>query len=132
MFVEYLKDLNELTLQEQLLTEVARIGVIKGLVIYVRTNDPENYPHFHIVDENPLGQNFHCCVRIDCAKYFSHTGKEDELNSKLKKLLCEFLSSPSEDEPEKTNWKVVLVEWNRNNSTKKVSLDLEMPNYETL
>ena len=84
---------------------------------------------FIIVDENTLGQQFHCCVRIDCAQYFKHTGKEDTLKSKQRKELIKFLRSPSEDEPEKLNWKVVLVEWNRNNSTKKVPLDLEMPNY---
>lgn len=124
--------LNKISLQEQLLLEMAKIGNIKDLVLYVRTNDPGNCPHFHIVDEATLGQQFHCCVRIDCAQYFKHTGKEDVLNSKRRRELIEFLQTSSEDEPEKTNWKVVLVEWNRNNSTKKVSLDLQMPNYKEL
>lgn len=129
MYREYLSNLKSIELQEQLLTEMARIGTLGELVIYVRTNDSGNYPHLHIVDENTLGQQFHCCVRIDCAQYFKHTGKEDTLKSKQRKELIKFLRSPSEDEPEKLNWKVVLVEWNRNNSTKKVPLDLEMPNY---
>lgn len=124
--------MNEISLQEQLLLEMAKIGNINDLVLYVRTNDPGNYPHFHMVDEATLGQQFYCCVRIDCAQYFKHTGKEGGLNSKRRKELVEFLQSPSEDEPEKTNWKVVLVEWNRNNSTKKVPLDLQMPNYKEL
>lgn len=132
MYREYLSNLKSIELQEQLLTEMARIGTLGELVIYVRTNDPGNYPHFHIVDENTLGQQFHCCVRIDCAQYFKHTGKENSLKSKRRRELIKFLQLPSEDEPEKSNWKVVLVEWNRNNSTKKVPLDLEMPNYLTL
>ena len=126
---EYLSNLKSIELQEQLLTEMARIGTLGELVIYVRTNSPGNYPHFHIVDENTLGQQFHCYVRIDCAQYFKHTGKENTLKSKQRRELIKFLQSPSEDEPEKSNWKVVLVEWNRNNSTKKVTLDLETPNY---
>lgn len=126
---EYLSNLKSIELQEQLLTEMARIGTLGELVIYVRTNSPGNYPHFHIVDENTLGQQFHCCVRIDCAQYSKHAGKENTLKSKQRRELIKFLQSPSEDEPEKSNWKVVLVEWNRNNSTKKVTLDLEIPNY---
>ncbi len=126
------EELDKISLQEQLLLEMAKIGNIRDLVLYVRTNDPGNYPHFHIVDEATLGRQFHCCVRIDCAQYFKPTGKEDTLNSKRRKELIEFLQSPSEDEPEKMNWKIVLVEWNRNNSTKKVSLDLQMPNYKEL
>ena len=125
-------ELNKQALHEQMLTEMARIGSLGELSMYVRTNDPGNYPHFHIIDENTMGQQFHCCVRIDCAQYFKHTGKEDVLNSSKRKELVEFLTSASEDEPEKTNWQVVLVEWNRNNSNKKVPLDLTMPNYKDL
>lgn len=80
---------------------MAKIGNIRDLVLYVRTNAPGNYPHFHIVDEATLGRLFHCCVRIDRAQYFKHTGKEDTLNSKRRRELIEFLQSPSEDEPEK-------------------------------
>lgn len=124
--------LDEEYLKEQLLNEMARIGSMGDLLIYIRTNDPGNYPHFHIIDENALGRKFHCCVRIDCAKYFIHTGKEDTLNSSRRKELIKFLTSPSEDEPQKTNWQVVLVEWNRNNSKRKISMDLPMPNYKEL
>ena len=49
-----------------------------------------------------------------------------------KKELIKFLNSSSEDESQKTNWQVVLVEWNRNNSKRKIPIDLQMPNYKEL
>ena len=63
-------------------------------------------PRFHVVDEATLGQQFHCYVRIDCAQYFKHTGKEDVLNSKRRGESIEFLQTSSEDEPEKLTGKL--------------------------
>lgn len=72
--------------------------------ILIRTNDGGDIPHFHIIDDNSHGKNFHTCVHITTAKYFHHTGKEDVLDGKARKELNNFMRERNEDEEEKTNW----------------------------
>ena len=122
------KQLNE----KQALLEMAKIGEIDEFSIFVYSNDNGNIAHFHIVDSNTLGSQFSCCVCIESLNYFYHTGKEDKLNSKLRKLLIRFLQSPEEEGIFNTNWDALLYEWNKNNSRRKVSRELEMPDYTKL
>lgn len=119
------KQLNE----KQGLIEMAKIGEIKNYTIIVWTNDNGNIPHFHIVDSNTLGKQFHTCVQIEKPEYFHHTGKEDTLNSKEKKELIKFFQASDPDEVFGTNWDVLLYEWNKNNNRKRISRDTEMPDY---
>lgn len=114
------------------LNEMAQIGKFTEYTVFVRTDDPGNIPHFHIWDSNSKGNNFHTCVKILKAEYVHHTGKEGVLNSSDRKELCAFLRLPSEDEPSKTNWEVLLIEWNRNNSEKKIDVKTPMPDYSLL
>lgn len=115
-------------IQKQNLTEMARIGFTDdGFEVYVNTNDGGNKPHFHYRTKNDW--KFHSCIRIDTLEYFEHEGKEGKLNSKQRKELVNFLNSISEDDESKTNWQVLIIEWNRNNSSKKVDKNLQMPNY---
>ena len=99
----------------------------KTLVIYVRSNDPCNIPHFHIVDKTTLGNKFHTCIKIETSEYFHHTGKEDVLNSKERKQLLDFLNYSNELGV--SNWRYLLLSWNTNNSTKKVNMNIQMPDY---
>ena len=117
---------------ETFLNEMAQIGKFTEYTVFVRTDDPGNIPHFHIWDSNSKGNNFHTCVKILKAEYFHHTGKEGVLNSKDRKELCAFLLLPSDDEPSKTNWEVLLIEWNRNNSEKKIDVKIPIPDYSLL
>lgn len=133
MYTEYKEELDQLDeelMLEQFLNEIAEIGDLdKEYEVWVRTNDPGNKPHFHIWDANSHGKKFHTCVEILRPKYFHHTGKEGVLNSSERKELIRFLQAPSEDKPERTNWQMLLLMWNMNNSQMKVSRDLEMPDY---
>lgn len=117
---------------ETFLNEMAQIGKFTEYTVFVRTDDPGNIPHFHIWDSNSKGNNFHTCVKILKAEYVHHTGKEGVLNSSDRKELCAFLRLPSEDEPTKTNWEVLLIEWNRNNSEKKIDVKTPMLDYSLL
>lgn len=125
------KTLNEKTPTKEwddMLLEMAQIGNInKTLVIYVRSNDPGNIPHFHIVDKTTLGNKFHTCIKIETSEYFHHTGKEDVLNSKERKQLLDFLNYSNELGV--SNWRYLLLSWNTNNSTKKVNMNIQMPDY---
>ena len=53
-----MKNLSEILISDDsnLLLEMARVGDMDNkLAIYIRSNDPGNIPHFHIVDQATLG-----------------------------------------------------------------------------
>ncbi len=112
--------------------EMAQIGVFDAYVVWVGTDDEGIVPHFHVWDADTAGEVFHTCIQLEKAAYFHHTGKEDAFDSNSIEALCRFLRSPSVDEPEKTNWQVLVIEWNRNNPTRKVEKDSQMPDYQLL
>lgn len=114
---------------------MSRIGYCGNLELYVNTDDLETIPHFHIRDRDNW-DNFHSCIKILSAEYFSHEGKEDVLNSKQRKKLQEFMEAPAdidiEGVNEINNWKYICVLWNSNNSSAKVPKDAKMPDYRQL
>lgn len=124
-----MKNLKDIILSDPyMITEMAQIGVMDDkYAIVVWTNDPGNIPHFHIMDYKSRGTKFHTCIKIETAEYFHHTGKEDILNTKQRKLLVEFLNQ--NDKWGEKNWIVLLKEWIRNNSKTEIDINLEMPNY---
>lgn len=112
---------------QQDLMEMARIGYTDdGFEVYVNTDDGGNTPHFHYRIKGSW--EFHTCIRLDKPEYFHHDGKEDILNSKQRKNLIKFLNK-FDNEEGKTNWQILIAEWNRNNSNMKVSRDTPMPDY---
>lgn len=112
------------------LLEMARVGTMNSLEIIVWTNDPGNIPHIHIRDSNTHGNKFNCCVRLDKAEYFTHTGKENKLNSKQIKALIDFFNKETSTAGFKlTNWVKTLLYWNDNNSNIELDLSAEMPDY---
>ena len=126
-----LKEHLDFELNEKFLFEMAQIGDLDNkLIIYVRSNEGGNIPHFHIVDKQTLGSKFHTCVKIENATYFHHTGKEDVLNSKQRKRLVEFLSKDFDEDT--TNWEYLIMTWNANNSSTKLSKRMQMPDYTNL
>lgn len=130
-----MKDLNEYIIgtieNERLMLEMAQLGEIDNkLIVYIRSNDAGNIPHFHIVDKRTLGKEFHTCVEIKTNKYFHHTGKEDVLNSKQRKNLNDFFKQKHKSTKlNLTNWEFCIVLWNMNNSNMNVPEDLEQPDY---
>ena len=114
-----------------ILNEMARVGYVGKYEIWVRTNDSGYIPHMHMWDSDTHGGKFHTCIRLDKPEYFHHTGKEDVLNSKMKKDLVNFLSSNYRLFGI-TNWKWLLIQWNENNSNVTIDEDSEMPDYTKL
>jgi hypothetical protein len=114
---------------------MARVGYAAGLEIYVNTNDAGSIPHFHIRDKDDWDK-FHSCIKILSAEYFAHEGKEDTLNSKQRKKLQEFLSSPADIDIKgatiPNNWKYICILWNSNNSSTRIPKDAKMPDYRQL
>lgn len=110
-----------------------RVGVIEqgNYLIYVNTDDKGNIPHFHCVDNNTRGSEFHTCIRIDKAEYFLHEGKMDIITKgKERKALNDFLKSPfAKSKFQGTNWEYIVMIWNMNNSEVEVDEELDQPNY---
>ena len=121
-----------MNINEEVLLEMARVGYLNDKYeIVIWTDDPGNIPHMHIWDRTTRGEKFHCCVCLNKAEYFSHTGKEDKLNTKLKKSLVEFLQLPFR-KTGMSNWQQVVLLWNMNNSSTEIDDDAEMPDYTKL
>jgi hypothetical protein len=57
-------------------------------------------PHFHVIGSD----NFECCPCIYYAVYFNHGLKQGKLSSKQRKILNNWLDSPSIAQPKLTNW----------------------------
>ena len=111
------------------LYEMARIGFTDdGFEVYINTDDGGNIPHFHYRRGKYPNYDFHTCIRLDEAEYFHPEGKEGRLNSKQKKDLLRFLNSINKDE-DKTNWQILLIEWNRNNFNIRIDKNQKMLNY---
>lgn len=120
-------------LRESMLLEMARVGFIDDeYEVYIHTDDPGNIPHFHIWGAETRGQKFHTCIRIESPEYFHHTGKEDYLNSSMRKELVKFLSSKSRNKRFSTNWEYLISMWNNNNRLINVPEDVTMSDYTKL
>lgn len=112
---------------------MARVGFIADeYEVYIHTDDPGNIPHFNIWDAETRGQKFHTCIRIESPEYFHHTGKEDYLNSSMRKELVRFLKSKSKNKRFSSNWEYLVSMWNDNNSKMNVPEDIPMPDYTKL
>ena len=124
--------LNERVLKEKILNEMAQIGTTEdGYVVFVRSNDSGNIPHFHYFDAETFGDKFHSCIRLDSPAYFPHEGKDDVLNHKQRKNLVSCLKSPYRRFGI-TQWEHLLIEWNDNNEHANVDEDIDMPDYTLL
>lgn len=119
-------------INEKYLNEMARVGIFDRYEVYIRIDDPGKIPHFHIRDYTTKGQQFHTCIQIYKPKYFHHTGTEDILNSKMKKSLINFMTSPSKNKRFDNNWQLLLAMWNLNNSGIEVDESQVMPDYNEL
>lgn len=120
-------------LRESMLLEMARVGFIDDeYEVYIHTDDPGNIPHFHILDAETRGQKFHTCISIESPEYFHHTGKEDYLNSSMRKELVRFLKDKSKNKRFSSNWEYLVSMWNDNNSKINVPEDIPMPDYTKL
>ena len=120
------------------LEEMAKIGSIDTQIsktgnyeIWVYNREGDGIPHFHITNNQ---NDFSCCVKILECGYFFHTGKEDVLNTKLKKSLIAFLKKPHRKLKNYTNWQYLCACWDDNNSAYELPEEAydNMPDYMNL
>lgn len=114
---------------------MARVGFLGNLEIYVNTNDGGNIPHFHIRLQDDWDK-FHSCIKITCAEYFPHEGKEDTLNAKQRKDLWRFMTGPvtltKYKDKFSSNWELVCFLWDLNNSAVAIPEGIKCPDYRQL
>lgn len=114
---------------------MARVGYSGDLEVYVNTDDGGNLPHFHVRLKNN-GDKFHSCIRLDCAEYFLHAGKEDKLNSHQRKILQQFMEDtvelPRYKDKFNNNWELACFLWDTNNSDATIDDYVVQPDYRNL
>ena len=122
------------------ITGMARIGwippsLIRGIEVYVHTDDAGKIPHFHI---RKYGQNnqfeWETCVKFEAAEYFLHGKYKDKLpDAKTAKLLDEMLRQINpKDRHGSTYWETAVDAWNNNNSDVELPIDIKQPDYSRL
>ena len=104
---------------------MSRVGYTSdNIEIRIYTDDPGKVPHFHFRSDKLDG-----CIRIDRSEYFPHGHHTSRLNSQQVRSLVSFLRSNSKKRPAMTNWQVVLMLWDINNSDIELGEDYPMPDY---
>ena len=117
------------------LEEMANLGKFQNIKIMVYEGEG-TVPHFHF--EN-LQDGRKGCIKLLINEYFKHGEYKDELNSRERKWLVEFLNSEPKEQYRRmfkeglTNYDVLCLLWDMNNDDDEISLDnLEMPNYKNM
>ena len=121
------------------LTEMARIGFIpsgdvNGIEVYVHTDDSGNIPHFHVRKRSSHnGFEWESCVRYDSPEYFFHSRYNKKLDTKIAKQLDAMLRMVDEkDRNHRTYWEKAVDDWNDNNSSMELPIDIKQPDYTQL
>ena len=72
-------------------------------------NGEGDMPHFHLFR---IDKSFECCICIYSPHYFAHGGKyKDQLNSKQRKQLDDWLDSSTKTLPQINNWSLIKSFW---------------------
>lgn len=117
------------------INEMARICELPGKIeIFVNTDDGGNVPHFHVWKKlSGRAHKWETCIKFEGSEYFLHGKYKDKVNSKIAEEIDIALRSPDPDEDNtRTYWQTAVREWNRNNSNRKLPLDLQQPDYTKL
>lgn len=78
-------------------------------------------PHFHMSNAD---KSFSSCVCIYSPNYFSHGGKySGTLNATQREELFTWLKEANKDNPNKTNWEVIVETWELSNPNCKFPAD---------
>lgn len=112
-------------------------GEVFGCEVRIWSNDSGNKPHIHITTKNAgrkerRNTTIDCCVRLDVAEYFVHGGHDDTLNNSQCKELYQFLQQKNKRHKEKTNWDVLVEEWNNHYPARMVPKGTSFPDYSAL
>ena len=112
--------------------EIVRIGYFgenDEYEIYVKTDDEETTPHFHIRDAETKGERFETCVCFETNHYCLHGEYGDVLRPEQQALLKEYMESLSLYKlyalPLVRNYEWAANMWNLNNETTQVTLQYD-------
>lgn len=121
---------------------IARIGYFgenDKYEMYVKTDDEETTPHFHIRDAETQGERFETCACFETNRYCLHGEYKDMLTPEQQALLKEYMESLSLYKlytlPLVRNYEWAADMWNLNNEATQVALkynsgkDVIIPDY---
>lgn len=127
--------MKRMIIQHQDIEGMARIGFLNKqgnpesrseFELYVNTDDGGNIPHMHV----HIKDEHDACIRYDCAEYFSHGKNNNKVSSEVAKMIDILLRKQYTSKM--TYWDYAVASWNINNSSKKLSDDLDQPDYTQL
>lgn len=108
---------------------IARIGYFgenDEYEIYVKTDDEETTPHFHIRDAETQGERFETCVCFEQNRYCLHGEYKDVLTPEQQALLKEYMEGLSRHKQHTLslvcNYEWAVDMWNLNNEATQVTL----------
>lgn len=108
---------------------IARIGYFgenDEYEIYVKTDDEETTPHFHIRDAETQGERFETCVCFEQNRYCLHGECKDVLTPEQQTLLKEYMEGLSRHKQHTLslvcNYEWAVDMWNLNNEATQVTL----------
>ena len=108
---------------------IARIGYFgenDEYEIYVKTDDEETTPHFHIRDAETQGERFETCVCFEQNRYCLHGEYKDVLTPEQQTLLKEYMEGLSRHKQHTLslvcNYEWAVDMWNLNNEATQVTL----------
>ena len=115
---------------ELLIGKIEFSNMIGYYKIYVYSKEGKHIPHFHIISES---SKFECCVCIYSPNYFNHGNKNGLLNTKQRKILNNWLSSPNEKLNSATNWDIIALSFDNANETNFYNKETkQQPNYSNM
>ena len=97
--------------------------------IYIYSKEGKHIPHFHIISKS---SKFECCICIYSPNYFNHGNKNGLLNTKQRKILNNWLSSPNEKLNSVTNWDIIALSFDNANETNFYNKEFKQPNYSNM
>ena len=128
--------MKRMIIQHQDIEGMSRIGFLNKqgnpesrseFELYVNTDDGGNIPHMHV----HIKDEHDACIRYDCAEYFNHGKNNNKVSSEVAKMIDTLLRRRS-DEDDMTYWQIAIMSWNINNSSRKLSKNMEQPDYTQL
>ena len=92
-------------------------------IISVYDNEGDFIPHFHIYNDKVGKKRVDSCLYIFLNRYFIHGSHDTTVNNNVLDHLNNWLKDKNKIDPTKTNWQMIIFQWNRINPPDTKSLD---------
>ena len=105
--------------------EMARVGYVDRLEIYVWPGDSGKIPHVYVSNKEPRGKSssMDTCIQLEKSEYFTHGSHKGVLNASQRKAFDTFMHDAPKQGVFGSNYELAVYLWNMNNSDNNVVLE---------